>query len=187
MENDDNLLVRKIVKGNTYAFQQIVEKHQPKIFYLGLKFFHNPEEAEDFAQDVFLRAYEKLATFRGRVPFGAWLYHIAYNLAVNRYHFNRRRLTELPLEEHGLEVETEDREADPEVKLSNDEFRKMVTKILDEIPDIYNIILKMHYFDGLKLAQIAGILDIPLNTVKSHVFRAKKIIKKKMTVFVVAQ
>ena len=142
MENDDNLLVRKIVKGNTDAFRQIVEKHQSKIFYLGLKFFHNPEEAEDFTQDVFLRAYEKLATFRGRVPFGAWLYRIAYNLAVNRYHFNRRRLTELPLEEHALEVETEDREADPEVKLSDDEFRKKVRMILDEMPELYNMILK---------------------------------------------
>jgi len=187
MENDDNLLVRKIVKGNTHSFKQIVEKHQSKIFYLGLKFFHNPEEAEDFTQDVFLRAYEKLATFRGKVAFGAWLYRIAYNLAVNRYHFNRRRLPELPLEEHGLEVEIEDREADPEVKLSDDEFRKMVTIILAEMPDLYNIILKMHYFDGLKLAEIAGILDIPLNTVKSHVFRAKKVLKKKMTAFVEAQ
>jgi len=187
MENDDNLLVRKIVKGNTDAFRQIVEKHQSKIFYLGLKFFHNPEEAEDFTQDVFLRAYEKLATFRGRVPFGAWLYRIAYNLAVNKYYFNRRRLTELPLEEHAGEAETEDREANPEVKLSDDEFRKMVRLILDEIPDIHNIIIKMHYFDNLKLVQIARILDIPLNTVKSHVFRAKKIMKKKMAAFVGAQ
>ena len=187
MENDDNLLVRKIVKGNTAAFRQIVEKYQSKIFFLGLKFFHNPEEAEDFTQDVFLRAYEKLATFRGRVPFGAWLYRIAYNLAVNRYHFNRRRLTELPLEEHGIEMETEDREADPEVKLSDDEFRKKVRMILDELPDLYNIILKMHYFDGLKLTQIAGILDIPLNTVKSHVFRGKKVIRKKMTAFIEEQ
>ena len=187
MKNDDGLLALKIVKGNTAAFRQIVEKHQSKIFYLGLKFFHNPEEAEDFTQDVFLRAYEKLATFRGKVPFGAWLYRIAYNLAVNQYHFNRRRLIELPLNEHGLEVETEDRESDPEVKLADDEFRKMVRMILDEIPDLYNMILKMHYFDGLKLAQIAGILDIPLNTVKSHVFRAKKVIKKKMTALVGAQ
>ncbi len=183
MENDDNLLVLKIVKGNTDAFRQIVEKHQSKIFYLGLKFFHNPEEAEDFVQDVFLRAYEKLATFRGRVPFGAWLYRIAYNLAVNKYHFNRRRLTELSLEEHGLEVETEDREANPEVKLSDDEFRKRVRMILNEIPDIYNIIIKMHYFDNLKLAQISGILGISLNTVKSHVFRAKKAIKRKIAAF----
>ena len=137
--------------------------------------------------DVFLRAYEKLATFRSKVPFGAWLYRIAYNLAVNQYHFNRRRLIELPLDEHGLEVETEDREADPEVKLSDDEFRKMVRMILDEMPDLYNMILKMHYFDGLKLAQIAGILEIPLNTVKSHVFRAKIAIKKKMAVLVGAQ
>lgn len=187
MENDDNLLVRKIVKGNTDAFRQIVEKHQSKIFYLGLKFFHNPEEAEDFTQDVFLRAYEKLATFRGRVPFGAWLYRIAYNLAVNKYHFNSRRLIELPLDEHAGEVETEDREADPEMKLSDDEFRKMVRIILDEMPDLYNMILKMYYFDNLKLAQIAGILDIPLNTVKSHIFRAKKAIKKKMAAFVGAQ
>ncbi len=172
---DDNTLVKQVIQGRIESYQKIVERYQARIFYLGLKFFRNFEDAEDFAQEVFLRAYEKLSSFRGMVTFAAWFYRLAFNLAVNRYRLNRRRLLEVTLDER-----LPDAGPSPEDKLLDRESLEMVEEVLKKIPDTYNIILKMHYFDGLSYPEISLATDIPVNTIKSHVFRAKKLIKKKL-------
>jgi len=86
VEADDNELVRRVLDGDLAAYRTIVERHQGRLFYIGLKFLHSNEDAEDFAQEAFLRAYERLGSYRGSGSFSAWLYRVAFNLAVNRYH-----------------------------------------------------------------------------------------------------
>jgi RNA polymerase sigma-70 factor (ECF subfamily) len=177
MDNYDNELVEKVLDGETEAFRIIVDRHKAKIFYLGLKFFHNDEDAEDFAQEVFLRTFKKLGSFLGNVPFGAWLYRIAFNCAVNKYHFDHRRLTvpEEPIEpaEYLYEEYT-----GPEKALMDDELRTNMNEALSKLPDAYSIVIRMHYYDRLSYGEISEITDIPVNTIKSHISRAKKLIKK---------
>jgi RNA polymerase sigma-70 factor (ECF subfamily) len=175
-EADDNLLVGKVLAGDTEAYRALVERHRARIFYLGLKFFHNHEEAEDFCQDLFLRAFEKLRSFRGRVPFSAWLYRVAFNLAVNRYHVNRRGLAETD-----LDVQIPDRRASLEGSFEKEELRQSVRKILAGLPDGYNLAIRMHYFDGLSYPEISRATGIPVGTLKSHIFRAKRLIRRALT------
>ena len=172
-EDKDRVLVGRVLTGDREAYRDIVERHKARIYYLGLKFFHSPEDAEDFAQDVFLKAYDKLSTFRGGSPFSAWLYRLAFNLAVNRYHVVKKRLTTVKLDE------VTDVRAEPERDLIRKEEKETVVKLLRELPDVYNIVLKMHYYDGLTYKDISRSMGIPLNTVKSHVHRAKKILADK--------
>ncbi len=179
MGKDDNALISQVLRGDLKAYRTIVERHQARVFYLGLKFFHNPEDSEDFAQDVFLRCFEKLKTFRGKVPFSAWLYRIAINLAVNKYRFNLRRLLEAE-----LDVQTLSHNYSPESKLLEYDLKERVREVLKELPDVYNVVLKMHYFEGFSYPEISEITEMPVNTIKSHIFRAKKIIKDKLAQYI---
>jgi RNA polymerase sigma-70 factor, ECF subfamily len=169
---DDNRLVECVRNGDTEAFGMIVERHKNRLYYLGLKFFHNQEDAEDFLQEVFLKAYEKLSSFRGVVPFGAWLYKLAFNLAVNRYHVNKAALLK--------EAESIPDIAEEPVAASLDWERiETVAEVNDairELPALYSLIIRMHFFDGFTYNEVSEIMDIPVNTVKSHIFRAKKLI-----------
>jgi len=171
--DDDNTLVARVLQGEVECYRPIVERHQGRIFYLGLRFLRSEQDAEDFAQEVFLRAYEKLSSFQGNVPFAAWLYRIAFNLAVNQYHVRRRELIRI-----SAAVETPDPSPGPEAGLLRGEAIERVRLALCKIPEIYKVVVKMHFFDGLSYPEISCIMKIPVNTIKSHVFRAKDMLRR---------
>ena len=172
----DNELVRLVLKGDTAAYRGLVERHQSRVFYLGLRFLRTPEEAEDFAQDVFVRSYERLRSFSGKVPFSAWLYRVAFNLAVNRYHVKRRAVKHVPVE--GIAVA--DPASDPEREVLNDELASALREKLAELPRVYQLVLKMRFFEGFPYQGMARALNVPVNTVKSYVHRAKGILRQKL-------
>jgi RNA polymerase sigma-70 factor (ECF subfamily) len=174
VEDNDKALVRRVLTGDRQAYRGIVEKNKARIYFLGVKFFHSPENAEDFTQEVFLKAYEKLGTYRGMSPFSAWLYRLAFNLAVNQYHVAKRRLVAAE------PAEIPDESASPEGQLIRKEKTGEINNFLKELPDVYNIVIRMHYYDGLAYKDISKAMGIPVNTVKSHVHRAKKLLLKKM-------
>lgn len=191
MESDEAVLVRDIVNGNVEAFRAIVERHQARVYYMGLRFLKRVEDAEDFAQEVFLRAYEKLRAFKGDGPFAAWLYRIAFNLAVSRYRVTKRFLAEEWVDEPGAADseggafavpgdDTVGSERPVERSVVAKESEEKVRGALEHLPSRYAIIVRMHYFDGLTYEEISEILDIPVNTIKSHVFRAKREIRKRL-------
>lgn len=176
MEHSDNTLIEHVLKGEIKAFRKIVERHQARIFYLGMRFFRNLHDAEDFAQEVFLKAYKKLGMFKGQASFGSWLYRLAFNLAINEYRLAQRRLVEIEIERDDLE----DGGPTPDFYLIREEEIAEVQKVLREIPDRYNLVLKMHYFDGLSYQEIAELTGYPINTIKSHIHRAKRLIKSRL-------
>lgn len=173
----DNELVRRVLKGDTAAYRGLVERHQSRVFYLGLRFLRSPEEAEDFAQDVFVRAYERLRSFSGRVPFSAWLYRVAFNLAVNTYHVKRRAIAEVPME--GVAVV--DPGGQPERGALDNELAEALRQKLAELPKVYQLALKMRFFDGFPYQRMARAMRVPVNTVKSYVHRAKGLLRKKLS------
>ena len=176
---DDIILVQKILSGETETFRQVIERHQAGIYYLGLKFLHNHEAAEDFTQEVFMKAFTKIRSYQRKAPLGAWLYKLAFNHAVNRAKVNQRRLlAELPLPPEVLE--TVEGTGDLEATLLRTELQQAIRSILDGLPDIYNLMIRMHFYDHLGYRDISDIMDIPVNTIKSHIFRAKKMIRSRL-------
>jgi RNA polymerase sigma-70 factor (ECF subfamily) len=174
----DNDLVRRVLQGEVEAYGAIVARHQARIFYLGLKFLRRNEDAEDFAQEVFIRAYERLLSFQGNVPYAAWLYRIAYNLAVNKYHLRKRQ---------AQAVNTVDILPDlsycPERRLLSEELAEWVRKTLHKIPEIYHVLIRMHFFEGLSYPEISKALEMPVNTIKSYIFRAKELIRQRLRIW----
>jgi RNA polymerase sigma-70 factor (ECF subfamily) len=176
--NEDNVLVTQVLRGDSQAFRRLVERHQSRVFYLGLRFLRNPEEAEDFAQDVFVRAYERLRSFSGKVPFSAWLYRVAFNLAVNQYHLRRRKLKQVPIE--GARIAGP---GDPEGQVLEGELTQVLQEKLAELPRIYQLVLKMRFYEGFPYRGMARALRVPVNTAKSYVHRAKGILRMKLQAY----
>ena len=176
MENDDADLVRRVLSGEVRCYRTILERHQSRILFMGLKFFHRLEDAEDFAQEVFLRAFEKLSLYSGKGPFAAWLYRLAYNVAVNARRGVRQALWGEEIDEQALPGNL----PGAEELLDSRETAERVSGALSGLPARYALVVRMHYFDGLSYPEIADILDVPVNTIKSHIFRAKEIIRSRL-------
>ncbi|MDR3193539.1 MAG: sigma-70 family RNA polymerase sigma factor [Treponema sp.] len=170
---DDLLMVSQINSGQKDLFRFLVKKHEQAVYGMGLSFFRNGEDASDFTQDVFLKVYRGLSRFEGRSRFSTWLYKIAYNTAVNGV--TRRKEYRSLAEEEGLsDGDT------PERKLVRDLSREAVLGAVEELPERYRICVDLFFFYSRTYQEIEAITGIPVNTVKSHVFRAKKLLREKL-------
>ena len=170
----DSKLVREVLSGNTSAFAELMSLYKKRIEALGMSFFKNPADTEDFAQDVFLKAYTKLDSFRGESLFSTWLTRMAYNTAINAV--NRRSeyvsiVDESLLPDNGLTPE------EKELRLLTMEA---VRESLKELPDKYKIVLDLYFFYDNSYTEISEITSLAENTVKSHIFRAKKLLREKI-------
>lgn len=171
----DFALIRQILQGNNDAFAELMSIYKNKIFIFGKSFFKNETDAEDFVQEVFIKIYTHLNTFRGKSQFSTWLMRIAYTTAINS--INRRK-EYLPLSDEMII-------ADPLTNTPEEVHIKKVLKIaikqaILELPEKYAICIDMYFSYDIPYSEISEITGLPLNTIKSHIFRAKKILKEKL-------
>jgi RNA polymerase sigma-70 factor (ECF subfamily) len=172
MDDDENL-VQGLRAGNGNAFQDLVKTYQRRLTALGMQFFRNLADTEDFVQEVFLKLYSKISSFRGESRFSTWCTRLAYNMAINSV--NRRK------EQENLNEETlRAKEPGPEEKQVQKVTIGALRKGMEELPETYARALDLCFFHGLPYKEISAIMALPVNTVKSHVFRAKKILRVKL-------
>jgi RNA polymerase sigma-70 factor (ECF subfamily) len=169
---DDQLIIGQVVSGNKELFGLLVKRHEQAVYGMGLSFFRNRDDAFDFTQEVFLKVYRSLPRFEGRSRFSTWLYRIAYNTAVNGV-TRRREYRSLAEDEGALEEE-------PERKLLRGAAREAVLTAVSELPDRYRICVDLFFFYDRSYQEIEAITGFPVNTIKSHVFRAKKLLREKL-------
>ncbi|MDR0784401.1 MAG: sigma-70 family RNA polymerase sigma factor [Treponema sp.] len=172
---DERLLVSEITGGDKELFRIFVQRYEQKVFALGVSFFHNADDAADFTQDVFLKAFHSLKGFEGRSRFSTWLFKIAYNTAINAV--NRKKEYRSLAEEDASAVERT--EQNVMYKLTQNAVRTAV----ENLPAKYRVCVDLFFFYGRSYKEIEVITGFPVNTVKSHVFRAKKILRKKLADF----
>ena len=170
---EEQLIVDQIVAGQKDLFRLLVRSYQQSVYGMGMGFFRNAEDASDFTQEVFLKVYRNLSRFEGRSRFSTWLYKIAYNTAIND--INRRKEYRSLAET----VETGDNET-PEHILIRNAARDAVLDSLRELPQRYRICVDLFFFYGRSYQEIEAITGFPVNTIKSHVFRAKKLLREKL-------
>ena len=168
----DYEVCKAVLSGNTQAFAVLAAQYQKRVYMLGLSFFDNIDDCEDFVQDVMLKAYSALGTFRAEAPFATWLMRIAYNTAINSAK-KRRSYTSLA---DGAEIEY--RGDNPEEKHLNDCIILSVREAVNSLPDSYRICIDLYFFYDMSYTDIAAVTELPLNTIKSHIFRAKKILRE---------
>ena len=179
-ENDlnDQLIVSQVLCGQKNLFRLLVRRHERAVYGMGIGFFRNKEDASDFTQEVFLKAYRSLSCFEGRSRFSTWLYKIAYNTAINEV--NRRKeyrsLTEEDAERLVNTVDT------PERITIRNAAKEAVQEALNDLPERFKICVDLFFFYDRSYQEIEVITGFPVNTIKSHVFRAKKLLRKRLEI-----
>lgn len=173
LELDDEALVERAGKGDdNAAFAELVRRHQGKVRGLLLRLSGDATLADDLAQEVFLRAYRGLVGFEGRSRFSTWLYRIAYNVFLN----HRTRTREHASLPEGFEA----RASAPESELSPQRYdlRRDLADAVARLPERYRAVVTLYYLQDVSYPEIAEILDLPLGTVKTHLHRAKKLLRE---------
>lgn len=174
MINDsDEKLITLIQKGETKYYKEIVRRYNNRIFSIGMRFFKNEDDASDFTQDVFIRAFEKLYQYKFLSPFSHWLVRLAFNFAKNKI---KSKKETLPINEFDLiEQDTNPGLAE------QSEIVKLLNNAIKALPDKYKVCVDLFFFWGMKLSEISEITKMPVNTIKSHVRRSKALLKEKLT------
>ena len=173
-ERTEDILVRSAAGGNSSAFGELVKRYHRRVTAMGMSFFRNAADTEDFVQDVFIKAFTRLKDFRGESRFSTWLLRIAYTTAVNSI---KRRKEYLPLADENL---LWDRDYTPEELQIRRITIETVRDSIKELPQRFALCLDMYFFYDMAYGEICEVTGLPLNTVKSHIFRAKKLLKEKL-------
>ncbi|MBI5889175.1 MAG: RNA polymerase sigma factor RpoE [Nitrosomonadales bacterium] len=177
----DQQLVERAQRGDKHAFELLVAKYQRRLGRLISRFVRNAAEAEDVTQDAFIKAYRALPAFRGDSAFYTWLYRIGINTAKNYLVAQGRRApTSTPFDAD----EAEDFEdaallhevATPENELMSKQVVEVVNASLQELPDDLRTALTLREIEGLSYEEIAVVMDCPIGTVRSRIFRAREAI-----------
>ncbi len=182
--NIDRELVERVQKGDKEAFDVLVLKYQHKIVRQVSRFVRDLSEAQDVAQEVFLKAYRALPNFRGESAFYTWLYRIADNTAKNYLVAQKRRPpgSDIDLddaEQYGAELALREN-ATPEHLLLRDEIEKTVFGAIEELPEDVRTAITLRELEGLSYEEIAQAMGCPVGTVRSRIFRAREAIDSKL-------
>jgi len=180
----DAELVKRVQAGDTTAFDILVQKYQHKVVNLVGRFVSDQAECYDITQDAFIKAYRAIGNFRGDSQFYTWLYRIAANTAKN-YLASRARKSP------AYTVDVEDAEhyegasglkeyATPENLLLTEEIKQTVFAAIEGLPDDLKSAITLREIEGLSYEEIAEVMDCPIGTVRSRIFRARDVIDKEL-------
>ena len=177
----DALLVERVQRGDKHAFELLVLKYQRKIMRLLSRLIHDPAEAEDVAQDAFIKAYRAIPQFRGESAFYTWLYRIAVNTAKNHLMAKRRRPSGSGHYENdeGETFDETDNLTDintPEAAYASREIADTVNQAIDALPEELRTAIVLREIEGLSYEEIAQSMGCPIGTVRSRIFRAREAI-----------
>ncbi len=181
----DQQLVERAQRGDKHAFGLLVEKYQRKLARLLSRFIRDPAEVEDVTQEAFIKAYRALPAFRGDSAFYTWLYRIGINTAKNYLVAQGRRApTTTALDNEEVES-SEDGEGlwevtTPENELMSKQIVQTVNGTLQSLPDELRTAITLREIEGLSYEEIANIMDCPIGTVRSRIFRAREVIAEKL-------
>ena len=185
VEESDLVLVKRDQRGDKTAFDLLVRKYQHKVVKLVLRYVRNPAEAEDIAQEAFIKAYRALPQFRGDSAFYTWMYRIAINTAKNSLASRDRSpiaydldLTD-PEESHSVQTKLQDPDT-PEGLALTEEIRGIVNSAIEALPEELKTAIVLRELDGLSYEEIAAAMECPVGTVRSRIFRAREAIDKRL-------
>ena len=181
---EDFQAIRKVLDGDNSAYEFLQNKYSRIVAALIRKMVRNEDDVEDLTQESFIKAYRALASFQFGYSFSAWLYRIASNTCIDFLRKKRFKTISLsqPLDnsedEHYFEIK--DTSYQPDKTVLNDEKIKILKEAINSLPENYRVIVKLRHEEELDYKEISEKLDLPLGTVKAHLFRARKMMLAKL-------
>ena len=175
---DDRILINQILSGDKVAFKKLVQNNERLVFHIVSKLVQDKSDVEDLCQDTFIKVYQKLSTFSYKSKLSTWIATIAYNTGIN-YLRSKKIKTEWDDAETEVVIDVET----PSSIMENKEMDQLVRKCVSQLPKQYQLIISLYHLDEFSYSEIAEITQIPEGTVKSYLFRGRKILKEKLKVF----
>ena len=181
MDLSDEELVELAQQGSRPAFASIIDRHKTSVFNMALRIVGNREDAEEAAQDAFVRAFRALNNFRQDAKFSTWLYRIAVNVSLTKARQSRLDVTSIDAttdEEDNTPLQIPDRALKPDEEYEQSVYQKRVHAMIADLPPKYSAVIMMYHIQSLSYEEISEALDLPIGTVKAHLFRARNALKK---------
>jgi RNA polymerase sigma-70 factor (ECF subfamily) len=172
-ENDEGSLVAAALGGRPDAFGTLVERYDRAVYHLCLRTVRDPEEARDCTQEAFFKAFRSLATFKPGAKFSTWIFSIAYHACCDRLSRRKRYSSEEP-------PEYADAAPGPASLAERADEARTLRLAIDGLPEKYRTVITLYHLQGRQYEEIAQVLNVPLGTVKTHLFRAKELLRKKL-------
>lgn len=169
----DRDLILHARRGDAEAYGELVTRYQTSVFNVCYRILHERGEAEDLAQESFIRAYDRINTFDIEREFGPWIRRVAANICLNHLE-SRRNIVELKDERDADESQR------PEAAVEIHERSEQIRRALASLPAHYRVVIELRHYQEMSYDEIAGELNIPLSDVKSHLFRARKLLAEKI-------
>jgi RNA polymerase sigma-70 factor (ECF subfamily) len=169
--DDDVSLVALALAGHAEAFGTLVERYDRAVYNLCLRTLRDSEEAKDAAQEAFFKAFRGLRTFRPGAKFSTWIFSIAYHACCDRLN-RKRRFSDAEIPDRA------DPGPGPAAQLEQLDDASRLRAAIDRLPEKYRTVITMYHLQGHQYEEIARVLDLPMGTVKTHLFRAKEQLRK---------
>jgi RNA polymerase sigma factor (sigma-70 family) len=182
--NEDTALIKHALDGDQKAFHKLRLKYYPLVFKLINRMIHDKEEVEDLTQEAFIKAFTSLANFNNEYAFSTWLYKIASNNAID--HIRKKKLQTFSInrsiesEDSDYTFELSDTELVPDQELIAKQRKKMLDDAMKSLPEKYRQVILMRHVDEKEYQEIAKTLNLPLGTIKAHIFRARELLYKQL-------
>lgn len=172
MTIDDQHYISLTLNGDSSAFAILVDRYKDLVYTLTLRMLKNREEAEEVAQDTFIKVYKSLNRFKGDSKFSTWIYRVAYNASLDRLKKNKKYFNNVAIDEYTEhQVKTIDNALS---KLEEEERSQAIQKCIEQLPSEDAFILTLYYFEGQSLDEISKVIDLTPNNVKVKLFRSRK-------------
>jgi len=183
-ESTDHQLVARVQKGDKRAFDLLVLKYQFRLQAIVSRFIRDTDEVADVTQEAFIKAYRALPKFRGDSQFYTWLYRIAINTAKNYLVSKNRRPanTDIDIEDADQFADNDKLvdETSPENSMMKEELAQVIKDSLNQLTEDLRTALTLREFEGMSYEEIAAIMDCPVGTVRSRIFRAREFIDERV-------
>lgn len=179
---EDDVLVKKAIGGSESAYKKLVDKYERALFFHVLKMIKDREQVEDLVQETFVKAFDNLNTYSTNYAFSTWLYRIATNHTID--YLRKKKLKTLSIDkpmktkDGEMEMQLPDESAGTDRNIIRKQRQKIVQHAIDNLPEKYRRVIELRHMEEKSYQEIADVLDLPLGTVKAHIFRAREMLYK---------
>lgn len=167
-------IIDSVLKGNEADYELLINLYKDRAFTLVKRILKNEQDAEEVLQDVFLKAFYSLSTFRGKSKFSTWFYRIAYNTALTKLSSKKRKIE---MEMTSIENHFNLKEPDNKLYSETSSAETYILKILEKMPTRYAVVINLFYIDNLSLKEISEVIDTSISNVKVMLYRSRNILR----------
>ena len=181
---EDDKLVERAVAGDQGAFKALMEKYETPLYYHLLKMVRDKEQVRDLVQEAFMKAFDNLESYNTNYAFSTWLYRITTNHTIDYLRKKKLHTTSIDepvkTKEGEMTIQLEDEHSGTDRKIIRKQRSEIIHEAIEDLPDKYRVVIKLRHFEELSYDEISEQLDLPLGTVKAHIFRAREMLYKEL-------